>query len=366
MNPSQIIDVANPSSWDRMILNLNKVKRFSFDTEYDCFRRYYGFTLFLLSVYDGERVYLIDAKKINDFSDLWNLMEDASICKVLYSGSEDLALLHSMGCRFRNLFDVQIAAYFANHPARGLSDLIASETGRKLNKSSQLSDWSKRPLSIEQREYAANDVNALLEIADKLNARVLRAGLEGAMAEEFLCLEEVVPRDFSPKLKPFYYRDHSLEYCRVLLDAYVWRDHHARCLNVPPHYVIGNELLEKYLFDVSEKHNIDPKGFHPKILALDNALRDLNEIRDSFDASKVEMFQRTKTHSTKRLSRDEEANRIELLYNPVSQRITSQFGEVAGTYLLRNIKRHLISGADDSGKLRKYQEKILSEMLALA
>ena len=361
----EVIDVDGPDSMAQLLNHLCSVRRFSFDTEYDCFRRYYGFTLFLLSIYDGERVYLIDPKKINDYSGLWAIMEDPSIQKVLYAGSEDLALLHSMGCRFRNIFDVQIAAYFANHEARGLSDLIASETGRKLSKSSQLSDWSLRPLTQEQREYAANDVNALLEIADHLYDRVCKAGLQESMAEEFLCLEKIVPRDFSVKLKPNYYREQTAEYCRVLLSAYAWRDGYAKKLNVPPHYIAGNEWLEKYLFVHSHKQENDLKGLHPRIQRSMDALDELNEIRDSYDAAKTEKTPRIKSNLSQRLTRSEENIRMVKLYNPVRDRLNAQYGEITGAYLLRNIKKHLLNGHADNGHLRKYQENILSEMLAL-
>jgi ribonuclease D len=362
----EIVDVDSENSFALLLSRLREVKRFSFDTEYDCFRRYYGFTLFLLSIYDGESVYLIDPKKIPDFSLLWDVMEDASVQKVLYAGSEDLALLHSMGCRFRNIFDVQISAYFANHEARGLSDLIALETGRKLNKNAQLSDWSKRPLSPEQREYAANDVNALLEIADRLRERVRGVGLEEAMEEEFRCLEEVVPRDFSPKLKPNYYREQSIEYCRVLLAAYLWRDSHARRLNVPPHYIVNNDLLEQYLFQSSAKYNSEYRGFHPRVISSDEALSELIEIRESFDASKTDMYPRNRVSHGPKWTRGEETARIDRLYNPVRDRINEKYGEITGSYLLRNVKRHLLNESIENGKLRRYQEEILAEMLRLA
>lgn len=359
----EIFDVDSADSLSRLVNRLKSVKRFSFDTEYDCFRRYYGFTLFLLSIYDGESVYLIDAKRIDDFSELWKLMEDPLIQKVLYAGSEDLALLHSMGCNFRNLFDVQISAYFANHEARGLSDLIASETGRRLSKNSQLSDWSKRPLSHEQREYAANDVNTLFEIADKLYDRVLKMGLEGPLAEEFRCLEVISERDFSPKLKPNYYREKTAEYCRVLLLSYEWRDNYAKQFNVPPHFIVSNEVLEEFLFGAGLKYNNEPKGFHRKILKSEDALVELNEIRYSYDKMKSAMTPRNKPPVFQKLSRMEENERMDKMYNPVRDQIYHQYGEIAGAYILRNIKKHLVYGSSELGRLRNYQEKILADML---
>lgn len=365
MKLSQCIDVDTDSALEDLAEKLNQVRRFSFDTEYDCFRRYYGFTLFLLSIYDGEYVYLIDTKRITNFSPLWKVMKDPGIQKVLYSGSEDLALLHSMGCEFRNIFDVQVCAYFANHEARGLSDLIAAETGRKLNKDAQLSDWSKRPLTREQREYAANDVNTLLEIADKLSRRVHDVGLESAMAEEFCCLENITPRDFTPKLKPNYYREKTAEYCRVLLAAYVWRDHYARSRNVPPHYIISNELLEQYLFLKTSITKISLKGFHPSILKSDEAMDELNRIRNTYDVNKMDMVPRIRATHSFIISRTTENERIEKLYNPIRDRLISQYGEVTCAYLLRNVKKLAVNPSLDRGGLRLYQAKILQEMLSL-
>jgi len=84
MKGEVIIDVFDEEGLASLVGRLRSVKRFSFDTEYDCFRRYYGFNLFLLSIYDGESVYLLDAKKISDFSMLWPVMSDANIQKILY------------------------------------------------------------------------------------------------------------------------------------------------------------------------------------------------------------------------------------------------------------------------------------------
>jgi ribonuclease D len=296
---------------------------------------------------------------------LWPVMSDANIQKILYSGSEDLALLHSMGCEFRNVCDVQICAYLANHEARGLSDLIAFETGRKLSKNAQLSDWSKRPLSPEQRQYAANDVNTLLEIADQLVRRVEASGLLSAMMEEFGCLEEITPRDFSPKLKPNYYREYSAEYCRVLLEGYVWRDECARMLNVPPHFVASNELLERYIFMPVNRGYNATQGFHPVIARSEEKMSVLFQIIDSYDPLKTEKVARGRQIVSPRISRAEESERVEKMYNPVRDRLIRQHGEVAGTYLLRNIKRHLLNDNADGRKLRNYQEHILQEMRSL-
>ncbi|MFM7104471.1 MAG: hypothetical protein ACKOW8_03045, partial [Flavobacteriales bacterium] len=183
--------------------------------------------------------------------------------------------------------------------------------------------------------------------------------------EEFQCLEEITPRDFSPKLKPNYYREQSIEYCRVLLAAYLWRDQHAKTMNVPPHYIVSNELLENYLFS-SLKYNDEFKGFHPRIISSEDAILGLMEIRSSYDSSKSEMHPRNRTNQILRFSRGEELARIEKLYNPVRDRLNEQYGEITGNYLLRNIKKHILKETSEIGKLRKYQEKILSEMLALA
>ncbi|MCF6170938.1 MAG: hypothetical protein L3J66_08180 [Bacteroidales bacterium] len=145
--------------------HLINVPSFAIDLEFDKNRYAYGFNLCLVQIYSGEYCYLIDplAKDL-DIGLLFPLLENEKIQKVVFSFGEDLRLLHSLGCFPRNLFDLAVAAKLLNYPPGSLAALLEETLKIQLNKSSQNSNWLRRPLSEKQLSYASRDVVHLLKL----------------------------------------------------------------------------------------------------------------------------------------------------------------------------------------------------------
>lgn len=117
----------------------------------------------LLQVCDGDRVVLVDAPAIQDWSAFAGLMGDAGVLKVLHACSEDLVIFHQLtGALPRPLVDTQTAAALAGLGG-GISyqNLVAQLVGVDLPKGHTRSDWLKRPLCEEQLDYATLDVHYL-------------------------------------------------------------------------------------------------------------------------------------------------------------------------------------------------------------
>jgi ribonuclease D len=92
---------------------------------------------------------------------------------VLHAASQDLEVLElECGAVPRRLFDTQIAAGFLGMSTPSLASLHERELGLQMTKSSRLTDWLERPLGQAQLDYAASDVSELLEIQDRLLARL--------------------------------------------------------------------------------------------------------------------------------------------------------------------------------------------------
>jgi ribonuclease D len=70
------------------------------------------------------------------------------------------------------MFDTQIAAGFAGYGTPSLVTLLQGEIGISPPKGDRLTDWLRRPLSDDQLSYAAADVEYLLEVHDKLVAKL--------------------------------------------------------------------------------------------------------------------------------------------------------------------------------------------------
>ncbi|MFM7730464.1 MAG: hypothetical protein ACKO6L_05460 [Flavobacteriales bacterium] len=357
-----VVDITTQEALILLATELNQKSRISFDTEYDSFKRYYGFTLHLLQIFDGETVFLIDPIALGTLDAIFPVFENEACQKVLYSGSEDLALLLALGCQTRNIFDVQIAATISNHGARNLAALMEAETGLEMNKSQQQSDWSKRPLTDAQRLYVANDVIHLLDMADALEDRVQEKNLIHVLQEENKALEDIVLRDHRPRLKSFHYKLNTDEFCRVLLAALEWRDQVGRTLNLPPARIIDAERLEHILKQPAATR-VPWDAFHYKVAQSEDYKKQLHEILKSYDrASTLNTFER-KPRVAPAYSDEEKEQILANQYQPVRDRLIASHGEISGEYLTRGLKKIITKTEIPDKPLKAYQATILEEML---
>ena len=107
---------------------------------------------------------------------------------VLHAATQDLSCLLEIGLRPERLFDTEVAARLLNLPRVGLATLVEELLGARLAKEHSAVDWSTRPLPAGWLEYAALDVEALLELREVLAHRLDEAGKAGWAAEEFQAL----------------------------------------------------------------------------------------------------------------------------------------------------------------------------------
>ena len=131
--------------------------------------------LIQISLANGE-IYLIDPQKIKDISGISNITSDPKIVKIIHSAKQDLEALYShLGSFPKNVFDTQIAYNFLSEKSNiGYSALVKNICDVDIKEGSWRTDWLKRPLSEEKKEYAANDVIYLHKIKQELSKMLLR------------------------------------------------------------------------------------------------------------------------------------------------------------------------------------------------
>lgn len=96
------------------------------------------------------------------------LQSDATV--VMHAASQDLEVLDlACGVLPTHLFDTQVAAGFCGHSLPSLVSLVEREFQVHLPKGDRLTDWLRRPLNGEQRQYAASDVQYLLPLHRRLS-----------------------------------------------------------------------------------------------------------------------------------------------------------------------------------------------------
>ncbi|MEH3034585.1 MAG: ribonuclease D [Aeromicrobium erythreum] len=135
---------------------------------------------------EGAGTGLIDPIAFDDLRDLDDAIGDAEW--ILHAATQDLPCLAEVGMRPRRLFDTELAGRLLNLPRVGLATLVEHYLGMSLAKEHSAADWSTRPLPEPWLEYAALDVEVLIELRDLVEADLERHGKLGWAHEEFEAL----------------------------------------------------------------------------------------------------------------------------------------------------------------------------------
>jgi ribonuclease D len=140
-----------------------------------------------------------------------------------------------------------ISAQLLGYPSVGLASLAKRHFDVDLPKDEQRSDWSLRPLTSQQMNYAAADVLYLLPLAEKVRKELRKAHRDSWAEEEFeaLCERQWPEREFDALgyLRIKGARRLDSRGLSVLRELYVMRDKRAREIDRPPFKVLGNRAL---------------------------------------------------------------------------------------------------------------------------
>jgi ribonuclease D len=150
--------------------------------------------LCLIQAATDECCAVIDPLVLSDLRPWWDFLADRSRVKVLHAARQDLEVLataRSEAALAGPIFDTQIAGALLGSPAQaGYAALVAERLGRSLAKEHTRTDWSRRPLSAEQLQYAADDVRYLAPLYRELHDALVHAGRLDWLYEETRELEQ--------------------------------------------------------------------------------------------------------------------------------------------------------------------------------
>ncbi|MFC6287651.1 ribonuclease D [Nocardioides sp. GCM10027113] len=132
---------------------------------------------------EGAGLFLIDPIGFDDLAPLQEAIGDEEW--ILHAASQDLPCLAELGLRPAALFDTELAGRLLGYPRVGLATLVGTLLGSHLAKEHSAVDWSTRPLPEPWLEYAALDVEVLVELRDALEAELEAAGKTEWARQEF-------------------------------------------------------------------------------------------------------------------------------------------------------------------------------------
>lgn len=158
---------------------LAKADFITVDTEFMRENTYWP-ELCLVQIADDKEAAAIDPLAPGiDLSPLLDLMcENEDVLKVFHAGGQDVEIIYNLtGKTPHPIFDTQIAMMAVSQSEQiGYSNLVESWLGFSIDKGARFTDWSRRPLTDRQIEYAIGDVTHLSKIFPKLLKRLIKTG----------------------------------------------------------------------------------------------------------------------------------------------------------------------------------------------
>ena len=356
---------------DTCIQQLTSSSEIAIDLEFDKNYHRYGFNLCLIQIYNGENCYLIDplSDQLN-IEPIFPVLENPQIQKVCFSFDEDLRLLHSIGCFPKNLYDLGIASRLINYPQMSLTNLVDDLLDVETGKSSQTSNWFKRPLTDRQMRYAAEDVLFLLDLKQIISEKAEEIGVESWIEEENGSLNEL---DYSE----INHNNNIKEKDKGDLTEFEWhifkalmkfRKEVAIEVNRP-----GFQIIKKdYLTDIAKDsrnlmHWTSKRGLYRSIKNEETKNRVLSIVKNASDEAEKLGLSKTKP-AHKSLSDVEyaelrkEKSRVgqikSQVFDPIKDRIEEDYGKETVTFLFSNrIVADIITGKND--ELAEYKKNLI-------
>jgi ribonuclease D len=229
---------------DDLVARLRDQPRYGLDTEFHGERSYWPRLALVQCSWPGG-VALVDPLAV-DPEPLSEVLGGPGVM-VAHAADQDLAILErACGRGPSRLFDTQVAASFVGLGTASLSSLVERLLGKRLGKGDRLTDWTRRPLRAEQREYAASDVAHLLDLHDALVERLESSGRLAWAEDE--CEERRTRVRTRPEPDTAWWKIKGARQLRgrsraVAQEVAAWRERTAADLDVPPRYVLSDLAL---------------------------------------------------------------------------------------------------------------------------
>lgn len=236
-----------------LVARLAAVDAVAVDTEF-LRERTYRAELCLIQVATRDDAACVDPLLLTQLAPLAQPLTMARPLKVMHACRQDLEVLHPVAGVVGPVFDTQIAAALTGAAAQvGYADLVRRLLGHDLSKAHTRTDWSSRPLSAEQIEYALDDVRYLLPLKDQLEEQIDKLGRSAWLAEELAALATsgnfaVEPERAWLRVKGLHGLDPAR--ARLLQELAAWRERRAAERNRPRGWILEESVLREIVLRV--------------------------------------------------------------------------------------------------------------------
>ena len=205
--------------------------------------------LCLVQISDGKEAAAIDplAEGI-DLKPLLDLLtENEEVLKVFHAGGQDVEIIYNLTAKTPHpIFDTQIAMMAISQSEQiGYANLVESWLGLTIDKGARFTDWSRRPLTDRQIEYAIGDVTHLADIFPRILKKLIKTGRGAWLDAEMEKLAD--PQNYANDADLAWKRIRSSGRNPAVLGRLkalaAWRESEAQHKNIPRGRIMRDETL---------------------------------------------------------------------------------------------------------------------------
>jgi ribonuclease D len=254
-----------------LVTDLSGASYLALDTEFLRDQTYYPKLCLIQVACPGVEAIIDPLAPGMDLAAFYDLIRRPDIVKVLHAARQDIEIFCLQGGVIPDpLFDTQIAAMVCGFGDAASYETLARKVAKvEIDKSARFTDWSHRPLSKRQLEYALADVTHLRVIYEWMKAQLEKTGRAAWVTEEMAALQDPAlyrqdPDNAWKRLKP---RTTNKRFLAVLGGLAAWREREAQARDIPRGRVLKDEALSEIAAhppetpEALERIRSVPKGF---------------------------------------------------------------------------------------------------------
>src|SRR5215207_3253442 len=205
--------------------------------------------LCLIQIADTEEAAAIDPMAPGiDMTPLLDMLTDnEDVLKVFHAGGQDVEIIYNLTGRTPHpIFDTQIAMMAISQSEQiGYANLVESWLGKTIDKGARFTDWSRRPMTERQIEYAIGDVTYLAKIFPRMLKKLIKSGRGGWLDAEMEKLAD--PANYANDLEIAWHRIRAPSRNAIVLGRLkalaAWRETEAQAKDIPRGRIMRDETL---------------------------------------------------------------------------------------------------------------------------
>lgn len=240
--------IDNTQKLNDLLARLEHAEWVTLDTEFIREKTYYP-RLCLIQIASADVLACIDPLQIPDLQPFLQWLRDPRRIKVLHAAWQDLEIFYHLGNGVlpAPIFDTQIAAAVLGMGDQlGYGRLVENLLGVVLDKSQSRTDWSRRPLTPAQLEYAIDDVRYLRDVYQQLRQQLEKLGRLKWLDKPFQKLAD--PNTYAIDPRSSWERVRGLQILKphqlaILREIAAWREERALHKDIPRRWILSDEIL---------------------------------------------------------------------------------------------------------------------------